>query len=157
MPPELPLGGDYHLHYRALPHGAWAAAILHYSSTHAPQYFSNQQARPFASLIATLAATEAAALQQQVETTLLLFDPQEPTEEGGGHRTSKRPRYTNGFVLQGHNVRSMDHVGQVVLLFEKGFPLLQQGHHRQQPALREPALSPPMAAERALAAVAPPP
>ena len=28
---------------------------------------------------------------------LLLFDPQEPTEEGGGHRTSKRPRYTNGF------------------------------------------------------------
>ena len=69
-------------------------------------------------LIATLAATEAAALQQQVETTLLLFDPQEPTEEGGGHRTSKRPRYTNGFVLQGHNVRSMDHVGQVVLLFE---------------------------------------
>ena len=41
MPPQLLIGADCYLHYRVLPHGAWAAAILHHSSTHAPQYFSN--------------------------------------------------------------------------------------------------------------------
>ena len=48
-------------------------------------------------IIAALARTTAAALQQQVETTLLLFDPPAPGDAAEGHRAPKRSRYTNAF------------------------------------------------------------
>ena len=48
-------------------------------------------------LIAALAQTTAAELQQQVETTLLLFDPPAPGDVAEGPRAPKRSRYTNAF------------------------------------------------------------